>query len=141
MGSVASTVITFQLFYFEDVIGVGGTEVMIVSVIVLPFTFFAYYLVQVVNRKLGPRKTLMIFIITSILAFLGLFLTRVFLLSVIFYVIIIMGNAAFWILSLPIFGNIIDDYELRTNLLSNEIFAEIPKIGKTLKKLRFEKNL
>ncbi|MFX1568369.1 MAG: hypothetical protein ACFFCV_08370 [Promethearchaeota archaeon] len=35
----------------------------------------------------------------------------------------------------------INDYELRTNLLSNEIFAEIPKIGKTLKKLRFEKKI
>ena len=35
----------------------------------------------------------------------------------------------------------IKDYELRINLLSNEINAEIPKIGKTLKKLRFEKKV
>lgn len=35
----------------------------------------------------------------------------------------------------------IKDYELRLNLLSNEINAEIPKIGKTLKRLRFEKKV
>jgi GPH family glycoside/pentoside/hexuronide:cation symporter len=60
VGAVTATVITFQVFYFEDVIGAGGTEVMIVSAITLPFTFFAYYLVQVVTKKFGPRKTLMI---------------------------------------------------------------------------------
>jgi len=103
MGAVASTVITFQVYYFGDVIGVGGTEVMIVSAVTLPFTFFAYYLVQVVTKKFGPRKTLMIFAMISIMAFLGLFLTRIFLLSVICYLIVNMGNAAFWILSTPIF--------------------------------------
>ena len=35
----------------------------------------------------------------------------------------------------------IKDYELKLNLLSNEINPEIPKIGKTLKKLRFEKKI
>lgn len=35
----------------------------------------------------------------------------------------------------------IKDYELRTNISSNGIFAEIPNIGKTLKKLRFEKKI
>jgi hypothetical protein len=35
----------------------------------------------------------------------------------------------------------IKDYELRLNLSSNEIFAEIPNIGKTLKRLRFEKKI
>ena len=114
MGAVAATVITFQVFYFEDVIGVGGTEVMIVSAITLPFTFFAYYLVQIVAKKFGPRKTLMMFITMSIMAFLGLLLSRIFILAVICYLIINMGNAAFWILSTPIFGNIIDEYELKT---------------------------
>jgi len=114
MGAVASTVITFQVYYFGDVIGVGGTEVMIVSAVTLPFTFFAYYLVQVVTKKFGPRKTLMIFAMISIMAFLGLFLTRIFLLSAICYLIVNMGNAAFWILSTPIFGSIIDEYELKT---------------------------
>jgi GPH family glycoside/pentoside/hexuronide:cation symporter len=114
LGSVTATVITFQVYYFEDVIGVGGTEVMIVSAITLPFTFFAYYLVQIVNKKFGPRKTLMMFIMTSIIAFLLLLLVRIFLLAVICYLIINMGNAAFWILSTPIFGNVIDEYELET---------------------------
>ena len=114
MGAVTATVISFQLFYFDDVIGVGGNEVMIVSAIALPFTFFAYYLVQAVNKQLGPRKSLMIFIVINIMAFLGLFLTRNFLLSVICYVIINMGNAAFWILSSPIYGWVIDEYELKT---------------------------
>ena len=114
IGAVTSTVITYQVYYFGDVIGAGGTEVMIVSAITLPFTFFAYYLVQVVTKKLGPRKTLMMFIMISIMAFLVLFLTRIFLLSVICYLIINMGNAAFWILSTPIFGSVIDEYELKT---------------------------
>ncbi|MFX1425011.1 MAG: hypothetical protein ACFFBE_01060 [Promethearchaeota archaeon] len=35
----------------------------------------------------------------------------------------------------------IKDYELRLNLLSNEIYAEIPNIGKTLKRLRFERKI
>ncbi len=35
----------------------------------------------------------------------------------------------------------ITNYELKINLLSNEIFAEIPKIGNRLKKLRFEKKI
>ncbi|MFX1418570.1 MAG: DUF1463 family protein [Promethearchaeota archaeon] len=35
----------------------------------------------------------------------------------------------------------IKDYELKINLSSNEIFAEIPKIGNKLKKLRFEKKI
>jgi len=35
----------------------------------------------------------------------------------------------------------IKNYELKINLLSNEIFAEIPKIGNKLKKLRFEKKI
>ncbi|MFX1389174.1 MAG: hypothetical protein ACFE9Z_03815 [Promethearchaeota archaeon] len=35
----------------------------------------------------------------------------------------------------------IKDYELKLNLLSNEIFAEIPKIGNKLKKLRFDKKI
>ena len=114
LGSVTATVITFQVYYFEDVIGVGGTEVMIVSAITLPFTFFAYYLVQIVNKKFGPRKTLMMFILTSIIAFLVLLLSRIFVLAAICYLIINMGNAAFWILSTPIFGNVIDEYELET---------------------------
>ena len=114
MGAVSSTVITFQVYYFGEVIGAGGTEVMIVSAVTLPFTFFAYYLVQVVTKKFGPRKTLMIFTMISIMAFLGLFLTRIFLLSVICYLIVNMGNAAFWILSTPIFGSVIDEYELKT---------------------------
>ena len=114
MGAVTATVITFQVYYFEDVIGVGGTEVLIVSAITLPFTFFAYYLVQVVSKKFGPRKTLMMFIMISIMAFLILLLSRIFLLAVICYMIINMGNAAFWILSAPIFGNVIDEYELKT---------------------------
>ncbi|MFX0012728.1 MAG: MFS transporter, partial [Candidatus Hermodarchaeota archaeon] len=114
LGSVTATVITFQVYYFEDVIGAGGTEVIIVSAITLPFTFFAYYLVQIVNKKFGPRKTLMMFIMTSIIAFLVLLLARIFVLAVICYLIINMGNAAFWILSTPIFGNVIDEYELET---------------------------
>jgi len=114
MGAVTSTVITFQVYYFGDVIGAGGIEVMIVSAITLPFTFFGYYLVQVVTKKLGPRKTLMMFIMISIMAFLVLFLTRIFLLSAICYLIVNMGNAAFWILSTPIFGSVIDEYELKT---------------------------
>jgi len=114
MGAVTATVITFQIYYFEDVIGVGGTEVTIVSAITLPFTFFAYYLVQVATKKFGPRKSLMMFIAISIMAFLGLLLARIFILAVICYLIINMGNAAFWILSTPIFGNVIDDYELKT---------------------------
>jgi GPH family glycoside/pentoside/hexuronide:cation symporter len=114
LGAVTATVITFQVYYFEDVIGVGGTEVMIISAITLPFTFFAYYLVQVVNKKCGPRKTLMMFITISIMAFFVLSLTRIFILAAICYLIINMGNAAFWILSTPIFGNVIDEYELET---------------------------
>ena len=114
VGAVSATVITFQVYYFEDVIGVGGTDVMIVSAITLPFTFFAYYLVQVVTKKFGPRKTLIMFITISIMAFLGLLFTRIFLISIICYLIINMGNAAFWILSTPIFGWIIDEYELKT---------------------------
>jgi hypothetical protein len=35
----------------------------------------------------------------------------------------------------------IKDYELRLNLASNMIFAEIPNIGRTLKKMRFEKKI
>jgi len=35
----------------------------------------------------------------------------------------------------------ITDYELKVNLISNQIFAEIPKIGNKLKKLRFEKKI
>ncbi|MFX0059191.1 MAG: MFS transporter [Candidatus Heimdallarchaeota archaeon] len=114
LGAVTATVITFQVYYFEDVIGVGGIEVMIISAITLPFTFFAYYLVQVVNKKFGPRKALMMFIMISVIAFFLLFLTRIFVLAVICYLIINMGNAAFWILSTPIFGNVIDEYELET---------------------------
>jgi len=128
MGAVTATVITFQVYYFDDVIGVGGTEVMIVSAITLPFTFFAYYLVQVVNKKFGPRKTLMMFITMSIMAFLGLILSRIFLLAVICYVIINMGNAAFWILSTPIFGNVIDEYELKTGNRSIGTFNGINAI-------------
>ena len=114
IGAVSATVITFQVFYFEDVIGASGTEVLIVSAITLPFTFFAYFLVQIVSKKFGPRKTLMMFITLSVMAFLVLFLTRIFILAVLCYLIINMGNAAFWILSTPIFGNVIDEYELKT---------------------------
>lgn len=128
MGAVTSTVITFQIFYFEDVVGVAGTTVALVSGITLPFTFFAYYLVQVVTKKLGPRKTLMIFITISITAFLGLLLTRIFVLSIIFYLIVIMGNAAFWILSNPIFGNVIDEYELKTGNRNEGTFMGINAI-------------
>ena len=35
----------------------------------------------------------------------------------------------------------IKDYELKVHLISNQIFAEIPKIGNKLKKLRFEKRI
>lgn len=128
MGAVTSTVITFQIFYFEDVVGVAGTTVALVSGITLPFTFFAYYLVQVVTKKLGPRKTLMIFITISITAFLGLLLTRIFVLSIIFYLIVNMGNAAFWILSNPIFGNVIDEYELKTGNRNEGTFMGINAI-------------
>ncbi|MFX0074155.1 MAG: MFS transporter [Candidatus Hermodarchaeota archaeon] len=114
MGAVSGTVLTFQVFYFGDVLRVSGTEVMIVSAITLPFTFFAYYLVQVVSKKFGPRITLMLFITISVSAFLGLLLSRIFIVAVICYLIINMGNAAFWILSTPIFGYVIDEYELKT---------------------------
>ncbi|MBA7513162.1 putative symporter YjmB [subsurface metagenome] len=128
MGAVSSTVITFQLFYFEDVIKATGTEVALVSGLTLPFTFLAYYLVQVITKKLGARKTLLIFITISIIAFLGLLLTRIFVLSIIFYLIVNMGNAAFWILSTPIFGNVIDEYELKTGNRNEGTFMGINAI-------------
>lgn len=128
MGAVSSTVITFQLFYFEDVIKAKGTEVALVSGLTLPFTFLAYYLVQVITKKFGSRKTLLIFITISIIAFLGLLLTRIFILSIIFYMIVNMGNAAFWILSTPIFGNIIDEYELKTGNRNEGTFMGINAI-------------
>jgi len=80
----------------------------------LPFTFFSYYLVQVLGKKFGQRRALLIFMTMSIMAFLGLLLTRIFPIAMICYVVINMGNAAFWILSTPIFGNVIDEYELKT---------------------------
>ena len=43
MDAVISIVITFQVFYFEDVVGVAGTTVALVSGITLPFTFLTYY--------------------------------------------------------------------------------------------------
>ena len=128
MGAVTSTVITFQIFYFEDVVGVAGATVALVSGITLPFTFFAYYLVQVVGQKLGPRKTLMMFITINIVAFLGLLLTRDFILAIICYLIVNMGNAAFWILSTPIFGNVIDEYELKTGNRNEGTFMGINAI-------------
>jgi GPH family glycoside/pentoside/hexuronide:cation symporter len=114
MGAVTATVITFQVYYFDDVIGATNTEVTIVSAITLPFTFFSYYLVQVLGKKFGQRRALLIFMTMSIMAFLGLLLTRIFPIAIICYVLINMGNAAFWILSTPIFGNVIDEYELKT---------------------------
>ena len=51
----------------------------------------------------------------SMIAFLGLLLSRIFLIAVICYLIINMGNAAFWILSTPIFGNVVDEYELKSS--------------------------
>ena len=128
MGAVASTVITFQVFYFEDVIGVVGSIVALVSGITLPFTFFAYYLVQVVTKRLGSRKTLMIFLSMNIIAFIGLLSTRIFISSIIFYLIVNMGNAAFWILSSPIFGNIIDENELKTGNRNEGTFLGINAI-------------
>ena len=128
MSAVSSTVITFQLFYFEDVIKVAGTEVALVSGITLPFTFLAYYLVQAITKRLGARKTLLIFITMSIIAFLGLLLTRIFILSIIFYLIVNMGNAAFWILSNPIFGNVIDENELKTGNRNEGTFLGINAI-------------
>ncbi len=128
MGAISSTVITFQLFYFEDVIKATGTEVALASGLTLPFTFLAYYLVQVITKKFGARKTLLIFITISIIAFLGLLLTRIFVLSIIFYLIVNMGNAAFWILSTPIFGNVIDEYELKTGNRNEGTFMGINAI-------------
>ncbi len=128
VGAVTSTVITFQVFYFEDVVGVAGTLVALVSGITLPFTFFAYYFVQVVTKRLGPRKTLMIFLSMNIIAFLGLLLSRIFILSIIFYLIVNMGNAAFWILSSPIFGNVIDENELKTGNRNEGTFLGINAI-------------
>jgi GPH family glycoside/pentoside/hexuronide:cation symporter len=128
VGAVTSTVITFQVFYFEDVVGVVGSLVALVSGITLPFTFFAYYMVQVVTKKLGPRKTLMIFLLMNIIAFLGLLLSRIFILSIIFYLIVNMGNAAFWILSSPIFGNVIDENELKTGNRNEGTFLGINAI-------------
>ena len=128
MGAVSSTAITFQLFYFEDVIKATGAEVALVSGLTLPFTFLAYYFVQVINKKFGPRKALLIFITIDIIAFFGLLFTRVFVLSIIFYLIVNMGNAAFWILSNPIFGNVIDEYELKTGNRNEGTFMGINAI-------------
>ena len=128
VGAVTSTVITFQVFYFEDVIGVVGSIVALVSGITLPFTFFAYYLVQIVTKRLGPRKTLMIFISMNIIAFIGLLSTRIFIFSVIFYLIVNMGNASFWILSTPILGNVIDENELKTGNRNEGTFLRINAI-------------
>ncbi len=131
MGAVSSTAMAFQLYYFEDVTKNTGSEVALVSAITLPFTFLAYYLVQITSKKLGVRKSLLIFIVISIIGFLGLFLTRIFILAIIFYLIINMGNAAFWILSLPLLGNVIDDYELKTGNRNEGTFIGILAIIST----------
>ncbi len=128
LSAVSSTALAFQLYYFEDVIGSTGAEVALVAGIALPFTFLSYYLVQVSNKKFGPRKSLLIFIVVNIIGFLGLLLTREFLLAVIFYVMINIGNSAYWILSLPIFGNIIDEYELKTGNRNEGTFMGIQAI-------------
>ncbi|MCP4764108.1 MAG: MFS transporter [archaeon] len=114
MGAVTTTLITFQAFYFRDVIGISGAPLALVSAITFPFSFIAYFLVQFINKRLGPRRTLLLFIFTSIMSFLGLLLISHLIVALVCYTIINMGNAAFWILSSPIFGNVIDEYELKT---------------------------
>ncbi|MHA1726935.1 MAG: MFS transporter [Promethearchaeota archaeon] len=128
MNGITFTVLTFQLYYFEDVIGSTGIEVALVSALILPITFLSYYFVQIVNKKLGVRKTLLHFMGLHVLGFLGLLLTRTFICAVIFYTIINIGNAGFWILSLPLFGNVIDEYEYNTGNRNEGTFMGIQTI-------------
>ncbi|MHA1803367.1 MAG: MFS transporter [Promethearchaeota archaeon] len=128
MNGVTSTVVTFQLYYFEDVIGSTGTEVALVSALILPISFLSYYLIQIVNKKLGVRKALLFFMGLHVMGFFGLLLTRMFIFAVIFYTIINVGNAGFWILSLPLFGNVIDEYEYNTGNRNEGTFMGIQAI-------------
>jgi len=54
-----------------------------------------------------------------------------------FYLIVNMGNAAFWILSTPIFGNVIDEYELKTGNRNEGTFMGINAIFITPNKQDF----
>ncbi|MFX1568842.1 MAG: MFS transporter [Promethearchaeota archaeon] len=134
-GLVTTTALTFQVYYFDDVVGLEeGSYAAIAGGIGFPFTLLSYFLIQVCSKKIGPRKTLLIFIVISIIGFFGLIFVRDLWGGIIFYIPVNMGISAIWILGITFIGNIIDEYELKTGDRNEGTFVGINAIFEAIAK-------
>lgn len=128
INAVAATTLTFQLFYFQYVAEITGLKATLASAIALPVTFGAYFIMQICSKQIGPRKSLLMFIIVSISGYIGLLFFTEYVLVIIFYIMVLMGNSAYWIYSMPIFGNIIDEHESKVGERNEGTFMGIRAI-------------
>lgn len=128
INAVAATTLTFQLFYFQYVAEITGLKATLASAIALPVTFGAYFLMQICSKKIGPRKSLLTFIIISVSGYIGLLFITEYIMVIVFYIMVLMGNSAYWIYSMPIFGNIIDEYESKIGNRNEGTFMGIRAI-------------
>ena len=128
INAVAATTLTFQLFYFQYVAKITGLKATLASAIALPVTFGAYFLMQICSKRIGPRRSLLLFILISITGYLGLLFFTEYLFIIILYIMVLMGNSAYWIYSMPIYGNIIDEFESKMGKRNEGTFMGIRAI-------------
>jgi len=128
VGAVGGTQLTFMLFYIEHVAQTTGILAVLASAIALPVIFISYLLIQVISKKLGVRKTLLLFLSICVVGFIGLLIVSDFWLVLTFYMFIFAGTSAHWVLSFPLAGDIIDQDELKSGNRKEGMFFGISAI-------------
>jgi len=128
MNAVGGTQLTFMLFYIEDVTNTSGGMAALASAFMLPITFISYLSVQIINKRIGLRKTLLLFLGCTAIGFCGLLFVSEFWLALICYMLTYSGVSAHWVLSLPLAGNIADEHELKTENRNEGILFGINQI-------------
>jgi GPH family glycoside/pentoside/hexuronide:cation symporter len=128
MNGVASTQLTFMLYFIEDVTQTSGILATLATSLILPIVFISYFLTSFISKKMGVRKSLLLFLALNSIGFFGLLFITDLWLMVLFYIFITSGATAHWILSLPLIGNIIDEYELKTRKRNEGLFFGISAI-------------
>ncbi len=105
---------TLYVYYMDNVMNVSGDAALAPDIAGAILQLMMYPLVIVAVKKYGSKFTLMGFAWFSIAGFVSLLFIQELWQAILSYMFIMTGFAAFWGLVDPMFGTVIDEYELRT---------------------------
>ncbi len=102
------------VYYMDNVMNVSGTLALLPDIAGAIVQFMIYPLVAIVVKKIGAKDTIKHFTWFALAGFIGLVLIDQYWMSIVCYVLVMIGFAAYWGVIDPMFGTIIDENELLT---------------------------